>query len=187
MDHMNITMQDFLERWLELSKDYNEKQSAFGDAWKRFMNDCDERDRKVEERKNELLAENQGFDQQLESLGSEYTAFILEGQEEKAAAIKQQMAEITSKRAANEVLINSVDKVTYSEKLLHAAEEAFDKLGDAAMTLNQNKGEFRDAIDNLEKVLDNMRDKIRYTGDSTVDTKYDLRMHQRFNHQPEVY
>lgn len=185
MDHLNITLTEFVDRWQELSKDYNEKKSEFVDAWKRFMSDCDSRDRKVQERKDDLLAENQAFDQQLESLGSQYTAFMLEGQEEDAAAIKQQMVEITSKRQANEVLINSVDKVTYSEKLLHVAEEAFDELGTAAAALNEQKGEFRDVIECMEKALKNMGDAILYAGDTTAESKYDLRMHRRFNHQSE--
>lgn len=185
MDHLNITLTEFVERWQELAKDCNEKQSAFVDAWKEFMNDCDARDRKVQERKVKLSAENQGFDQQLESLGSQYTAFLLEGQEKEAAAIKQQMAEITSKHAANAVLINSVDKVTYSEKLLHAAEEAFEEYGTASAALIQQKGTFRDVIESMKKVLDDMNDTILYAGDSTIETKYDLRMHRRYNHQPE--
>ena len=185
MDHLNITMQDFWERWLELAKDYNEKKAAFMNAWNHFMNDCNSRDRKVEERKNELLAENQCFDQQLESFGSEYTAFMLDGQEEKAAAIKQQMAEISSRRAANEVLISSVDKVTYSEKLLHAAEKAFDEAGTASAALIKQKSEFRDTIESMKSVLENLEDAVSNAGDFTMESKYDLRMHRRFNHQPE--
>lgn len=185
MDYLNITLTEFIERWQELAKDSNEKDSAFVDAWKRFMNDCDARDSKVQDRKAELSAENQAFDQQLESLGSLYTALMLDGQDEKAAAIKQQMAEITSKRAANEVLINSVDKVTYSEKLLHAAEEAFEEAGTASAALIAQKGEFRDVIENMKKTLNDMGNAILYAGDSTVEDKYNLRMHRRYNHQPE--
>ena len=185
MDYLNITLQAFIDRWQQLLKDFNEKRTEFGDAWQRFMSDCDSRDRKVKERKANLSAENQAFDQQLESLGSQYTAFMLEGQEGDAAAIKQQMAKITSKRQANEALINSVDKVTYSEKLLRAAEEAFEGFGTAAAALNEQKGEFWDVIESMKKALENTEDAIRYAGDTTVENKYSLRMHRRYNGQSE--
>ena len=187
MDYMNITLQEFMDRWQELSKDYKEKKSEFVDAWKRFMSDCGSRDRKVEERKADLLAENQAFDQQLESLGSQDTAFMLEGQEEEAAAIKQQMAGSTSKRSANDVLISSVDKVTYSEKLLDAAEEAFEEFGIAADAMNDQKSEFMDVIESMKKVLEDIDSSILRAGDMTIECEYHLRMHRRFNHQPEQY
>ena len=185
MDYQNTTPQEVMDRWQELSKDYKEKKSEFVDAWKRFMSDCDSRDRKAQERKADLSADKQAFDQQLESLGGQYTAFMLEGQEEEAAAIKQQMAEITSKRQANEALINSVDKVTYSEKLLHAADKAFDEYGIASMALNEKKAEFMDAIESMKKVLEDMDKAIMRAGDGTAEGQYHFRMHRRFNHQPE--
>lgn len=185
MDYMNITVQEISNRWQELSADYNEKISRFMEAWHRFMNDCNARDRKVEERKAAMLEENQTLTQQLESLGTKYTAFMLDGQEKSAADIKEQMTEISAMRSANEVLIGSLGKAAYSESLLQEAEEAFEAFGEASMMLTEKKPEIRDAIDSIVDDLNKLQEKISYAGDSSIEEKYCRRMYQRYNHQPE--
>lgn len=185
MDYLNITVQGIKDRWQDLAADFKEKSIQFTEAWKRFMNDCDSRDRKVDERKAELLAEIQEYDKQLESLGTEYTAFMLENQEEHAATIKQKMTDISSRRAANEVLIGSLGKAAYSESLLQAAEEAYENLGNASMTLDSEKGIIRDALDKMLNELESLNGTIAYAGDIRVETSYSERMYRRFNHQSE--
>jgi len=185
MDFMNTTVQGIKDRWQDLAADFKEKSNQFVEAWKLFMNDCDSRDRKVEERKAQLLAEIQEYDKQLESLGSEYTAFMLENQEDQAATVKQQMTDISSRRAADEVLIGSLGKAAYSESLLQAAEEAYENLGYASMTLASEKGTIRDTLDDMLKELESLKGTIVYAGDITVEATYSERMYRRFNHQAE--
>ena len=185
MDFMNTTVQGIKDRWQDLAADFQEKSTQFVEAWKRFMNDCDSRDRKVQERKAELLAENQEYDKQLESLGSEYTAFMLENQQDQAATIKQQMTDITSRRAANEVLISSLGKAAYSESLLQEAEAAYENLGNASMRLDSEKGTIRDALDDMLKELESLKGTIAYAGSITLEATYSERMYRRFNHQAE--
>lgn len=185
MDHMNTTLQEVKDCWQKAYDDYKAKSSQFVNAWQRFMDDCDARDRKVADRKSILRGENQVFTQQLDSLGGQYMALMLDGLEEKAASIHQEMTEIASKRSANDVLINSVEKVAYDEKLLQEAEEAFETLGTASMELSIQKGQVQETVEDMLKTLNGLKDDMFNVGGAFVESTYVMRMHQRFNHQPE--
>lgn len=185
MDFLNITVAGITEAWEKLAASIKESEGKFFDAWKNFMDDADSRDRKVAERKAELIHENQDIGQQLEDLGNLYTECMLEENEEKAAAIKQQMAELASKRAANGVLITSVEKPPYSEILLKAADAAFDDYGSASTELYQRRSEIQEAVDSMISTLEKLQREIYYNSGSTLPADYNMRMQRRYNGQSE--
>lgn len=185
MDHLATTVQEIQNRWQEAYAEYREKESAFMQAWQRFNSDCDQRDHKVEEQKSALLTENQKINQQLEGLGSQYTSFMLDGQQKAADEIKQQMTELSSRRIVNEVLIDSIGKPEYSKALLQEAESAFEQHGDASNTLEAARSEMMNVIDDMLKALEALKESMRYAGDGTLTAKYANRMYRRFRHLPE--
>lgn len=185
MDYQLTSVKELTSNWEEISQSYKAREAEFIEAWKNFMADCDSRDSKVAERKAELLKENQEYGRQLEALGKEYAKDMLDGQEKKSSVIKQQMQEVASKRAANGVLIASVERPMYSEKLLQEAEDAFAALGDASMQLSMEKTALQNTLDSMIEDLKKLNKAISFVSDFKVHESYDLRMHRRYNGQSE--
>ena len=186
MDYTNMTLQALKEAWGTLFADYDKKKAVFVEAWQRFMKDCDARDKKVTERRAALQAENDSISRKMEELGEKYTAVMVEGNESEADIIKRQINELSAATISNNALIDSMGRPAYSESMVKEADKAFESLGDAESALVLNRCEMLDTLDELIKDLKELREEMYYAGNGELTNRYHMRMHRRFNHQPEA-